>query len=575
MLDDVLGEVANACAKRLGSAIRGFTLGAAEERRAAGRLEFHDLLVMARSLLRDEVHGPTVRARLHRRYSRLLLDEFQDTDPIQIDVAIRIAAAAPEDVAAGGGRWDGVDVAVGHLFVVGDPKQSIYRFRRADISMFIAARNRLGAEPGEVVELSANFRTVKPVIDWVNATFGELIQAVVEPVASQPAYVALQPVRPDPPMGPAVSVLGRTPHHAKAGADTIRQAEAVEVVRAIRTVLEDKWSVHDEDAWRPANLGDITILVPARTSLPFLEDELSDAGIPYRAESSSLVYSTRAVRDLFMVLRAADDPTNSLHVVSALRTPLLACGDDDLFRFKVERGGHWGYLGDQPDTVPADDPVRAGLAFLRSLHDDKPWLTPSELLDRIARERRVFEIGFVEGRPRDLWRRVRFVIDQARAWSEATDGSLREYLHWVTMQTAEGARVAEAVLPETDDDAVRIMTIHAAKGLEFPITILSGMSSQPTSARAAAQVVFPPTGSVGYKFGRFVETDEFAEFKPIDEMMGADERKRLLYVACTRAKDHLIVSLHRKERSSVPEDATPDQRRAVGARHGRGAVDGR
>ncbi|MDP1793987.1 MAG: UvrD-helicase domain-containing protein, partial [Acidimicrobiales bacterium] len=547
--------VAGASARRIGVALREFTLGAAEERRASGSLEFHDLLVMARALLRDPVHGAAVRARLHSRYTRLLLDEFQDTDPVQIDLAVRIAAAAPGDGESGDAAWDGVTVTPGHLFVVGDPKQSIYRFRRADIATFIAARNRFGGE-GDVVELSANFRTVRPVIEWVNATFGTLIQAVTEPVASQPAYVALQPVRDTPPQGPAVSVIGRDAHD-KAPADVVRAREADDVRLTIQTVMADGWSVGDgEGGWRPARLGDITILVPARTSMPFLEEALSEAAIPYRAESSSLVYSTRAIRDLLMVLRAVDDPTNSLHVVSALRTPLLACGDDDLFRFKVERKGHWTYTGSQPDSVPADDPVRVGLEFLRALHDNKPWCSPSELLDRIARERRVFELGFADGRPRDLWRRARFVIDQARAWSEATGGSVREYLHWVNMQTAEGARVAEAVLPENDDDAVRIMTIHAAKGLEFPITIVSGMSSKPGGGRSTAQVVFPPGGGVGYKFGKHVQTEEYTEYVPIDEQMGHDERKRLLYVACTRARDHLVVSLHRRARDGVIDNSS-------------------
>ena len=85
------------------------------------------------------------------------------------------------------------------------------------------------------------------------------------------------------------------------------------------------------------------------------------------------MYATRAVRDLLMVLRAVDDPTDYLRVVSALRTPLLACGDDDLFRFQVERAGHWNYLADQPDTVPLDDPVRVGLGYLRSLYDQRHW----------------------------------------------------------------------------------------------------------------------------------------------------------------------------------------------------------
>jgi ATP-dependent exoDNAse (exonuclease V) beta subunit len=236
---------------------------------------------------------------------------------------------------------------------------------------------------------------------------------------------------------------------------------------------------------------------------------------------------------------------------------LIGCGDDDLFRFKVERRGSWSFQSEQPASVPDDDPVRRALNYLRSLYDRRHWDTPSELLDRIARDRRAFELGFAEGRPRDVWRRLRFVIDQARQWSEATNGNLREYLRWVELQSAEGARVQESILPETDDDAVRIMTIHAAKGLEFPITIVSGMSTAPQRRPAPAEVVFLPSGEVGYRFGRAVTTEEYEDWKPIDEQMDYAERVRLLYVACTRACDHLVVSLHRKERKSTP----PEHRR--------------
>ena len=351
-------------------------------------------------------------------------------------------------------------------------------------------------------------------------------------------------------------MIGRAPHPPRTGADELREREAADVAGVIVRAIDEGWSVDDgAGGWRPARLGDITVLVPSRTSLPFLEAELESAGVSFRAESSSLVYATRAVRDLLMVLRAIDDPSDSLRILSALRTPLLACGDDDLFRFKVERRGRWNYLASQPDTVPADDPVRVGLEYLRGLHDQRFWTAPSQLLDQVARDRRVWELGFAGGRPRDVWRRVRFVIDQARAWSEAAGGNLRQYLRWVELQTAEGGRVAESVLPETDDDAARIMTIHSAKGLEFPITILSGMSTVPQGRPAPAQVVFPPKGPPGYKFGAAVTTQEFVEWAPIDEQMGHDERIRLLYVACTRACDHLVVSLHRKERAT-PAKAT-------------------
>ena len=414
-VETIRRKVLDGCAHRLGSALRATTLAAADQRRQDGRLEFHDLLVLARRVLRDPVQGPVVRASLHERYQRLLLDEFQDTDPIQIELAVRIAAADP--ATAGEAQWADVEVAPGRLFVVGDPKQSIYRFRRADISVFIAARERFAPEAGGAVELTANFRTVAPVIDWVNVTFRTLLEEAVDtevPYPSQPDYIDLRPQRHVGPIGPPVAVIGAVPHPIGSGADVVRAAESRDVANVVTTALAEGWVVREgDDGWRPCRLGDITILVPARTSLPFLEDALEAARIPYRAESSSLVYATRAVRDLLMVLRAADDPTDHLRIVSALRTPLLGCGDDDLFRHKVQEGRTWSYNTPTPPD-PADGIVSAGLAFLLDVHEARHWQSPAELLDRIARDRRALELGFAEGRPRDVWRRLRFVVDQAR-----------------------------------------------------------------------------------------------------------------------------------------------------------------
>ena len=182
-LEDVRGQVVSACAHRIGSAIRRFTLAAAGERQRAGQLQFHDLLVLARALLRAPQHGPAVRARLHERYQRLLLDEFQDTDPIQIDLAVRIAAADPRAPTTGDVPWTDVEVTPGQLFVVGDPKQSIYRFRRADVATFMTAADIFGGTEGRV-ELTANFRTGAPIIEWINATFAT--------VMTEPPYIALE-----------------------------------------------------------------------------------------------------------------------------------------------------------------------------------------------------------------------------------------------------------------------------------------------------------------------------------------------------------------------------------------------
>ena len=526
--DAALRAVVRWCGERV--------LDSAEERRAAGELEFHDLLVLARDVLRENAE---VRATLQSRYTRLLLDEFQDTDPIQIEIAVRIAGGAAADA----DRWEDVEVPPGSIFVVGDPKQSIYRFRRADIGMYLRAREVLGGH----VTLTTNFRTGAPILDWVNAVFERLI---IEEPGKQPAYVALDDHREGPEVGPPVAVLGAVEHDGARAAE-VREREAADVARAIVTALQEGWTTesvvgHDDKGepvreWRPLTPGDITILVPARTSLPFLEAALDDAGIDYRTESSSLVYSAQEVRDLFAAARAIADPSDAFALVTALRSPLFGCGDDDLWTWKLG-GGSFSLLAPLDDDATAH-PVGAGIRYLQRLHYESRWMTPSEVLGRIATDRRMFEVAVFSPRVRDAWRRLRFVIDQARAWSESEHGGLRAYLAWAAAQSSEGSRVAESVLPETDVDSVRIMTVHAAKGLEFPMVVLSGMSSAPNRGRGVQLLWTDDDFAV--KVGSGIETQDFAEQQPLDEQMSDLERMRLLYVAATRARDHLVVSLHR------------------------------
>ena len=534
-------DVTRMCLERMAHELARFTVDAAEERQREGRLEFHDLLVLAREVLRDPEHGPRVRADLRERYQRILLDEFQDTDPIQVELAVLLASS---DDGASGRSWPDIDVDPGRLFFVGDPKQSIYRFRRADISVFLTAQESLVDRPRR---LTKNFRTGAPIVEWVNRTFGAIIHA--EP-GSQPEYVDLEAIRPAPPTGPPVLFLGEGIHADKPNADALRDREATDVAAAIRAAVDDGWTIEEPGGqWRAAQWGDVAILLPARTSLPALERALEAAGVPYRAETSSIVYATREVRDLLAVVRAVDDPTDMLALVTALRSPAFGCGDDDLYEWKITYRGRWDHQAVRPDDCPDDHPVAAGMAWLADVHRARTWMSPSEIVDLIMRERRLLEVAYVHPRPRDLWRRLRFVVDQARAWEEVARGSLRDYLTWVELQSAESARVVETVLPETDDDAVRIMTVHGAKGLEFPIVALSGLTTQFRGGRPGVEVRFPPGAGWAIRLSKRITTADYDDFKPRDEQMDAHERLRLLYVAATRARDHLIVSTHRKPAS--------------------------
>jgi ATP-dependent exoDNAse (exonuclease V) beta subunit len=515
-------------------------LAAAEDRRREGRLEFHDLLVLARRLLRRDAE---VREALHRSYTHLLLDEFQDTDPIQIELAARITGGA----GATAERWQDVAIAPGRLFVVGDAKQSIYRFRRANITTYLDAEQTLG----ERVSLTTNFRTVPPVLGWINAVFDRVI--VPEP-DKQPAYEPLARYREGREGSPGVVVLGADAHTDGPNAETLREREAADVAGVVRQAIAEGWEVGDGSDggdWRPVRAQDIAILVPARTSLPQLEDALDAAGVPYRAEASSLVYEAAEVRDLLACARAIADTSDELALVTALRSPLFGCGDDDLWRWR-HAGGRFTVFSDlEGTTAPgvADGPVAAALAWLREQYFRSRWATPSEVLGQIVDGRRMLEVAACGPRSRDAWRRLRFVVDQARAWGEVSHGGLRAYLAWAAQQGTETTRVAESVLPETDVDAVRVMTVHAAKGLEFPMVVLSGMTSRPAN-RAGVKLLWPDGGGYAVRFRAGVETDDYSVVQPVDEQMDELEKRRLLYVAATRARDHLVVSLHRDDRST-------------------------
>ena len=556
--------------------IARFTLEAAAQRRAAGRLEFHDQLVHARDLLRS---SPSARAALHARYQHLLLDEFQDTDPIQIEIASLIAAVERSDpdglpgslgLASPPAAWDRIDTKPGQLFFVGDPKQSIYRFRRADIGLYLASRRRYGSDTGSSATLNVNFRTAAPIIDWINATFSKLMSGDTTSGGAglQPDYAPLHPWRPELGGGPAVVALGTQAHLSKRNggsldAEGIREVEASDVASVINQIVGDGWQVEDRHTGRTraARRSDIAVLIPTRTCLPQLEAGMWEASVPYRLEASEFVWRSRTVRDLMMCLRTVADPDDALAVVSALRTPVYGCGDDDLYVFR--RSIHsWSFFTSDFSPLPGRDahPVAQGLAHLRSLYDDHTQVSPAALLDRLVCERRVLEQAVAGTRTREAWRQIRYVTDQSRAWSESQHGGLRQFLRWAALQASDRAKVTEAILPESDDDAVRVMTVHASKGLEFPIVIVAGLQggNRPRADSAAVGFESAPggvgtashcSGAVAVRLRAGVETASYREWADTERLAEHHERIRLLYVACTRARDHLVISLHRSEPS--------------------------
>ena len=515
-----------------------------EDRTRSGVVTFDELLSRARDLIRDD---PECRALVHAAYPVVLVDEFQDTDPVQWEL-IRLITADPLDPS---GR-----PLPGRLIVVGDPKQAIYSFRGADIDTYTGAL--AGFEPGvgalgRVFELTTNFRSVAPVIEWVNRVFAAAMSGSPAQVTYRDLDVWHRPEAAEP--GPAVTVL-RDPEQppkddgsrATGVVDSTRLEPRL-VAQAIGRAVNDRWLITEpqpngtRDYTRAATFSDIAVLYPARTGVPALLEAMDEAGLPYRSGDAGLVFQRPVVLGLLAALAVVDDPAAELDLWAALKSPVFGCTDLDLLRYR-RAGGRWrpAQQAEGTDGEPLTGPVADALHLLHGLRDTLETLQPVAVIDRLLTLTRIMEALAFSPRGAFDADCVRMLRAHAQQFQDEGGIGLPDYLVAAAEAQSDSSRSS---LPEPDvrdDNAVRLMTIHQAKGLEFPVVVLAAMANNIYDPSPAIGIAGPERfefritkdlRSVGYD-----EWDE-GERKP----RSAAERVRLHYVACTRARDHLIVSL--------------------------------
>ncbi len=510
--------------------LAGFVRDFARARRQQGVAAFHDLLIWARDLLRDH---PDVRAQARERFQRIFVDEFQDTDPLQAEIVWYLGA---DPSASPDGDPLGARLVPGKLFVVGDPKQSIYRFRRADIGLYARIYQR--TESASRARLSQNFRSLAPVLEWVNYHFRRDMR---ERLGIQAEYVDLHPVSTATELAEHAHGVYAVGGKLEGKAEAAHLAEAEHVAMIARRAVADGWIVRDPADGRPrlARYQDVCVLMPSRTNVGRLEDAFAGRGVPYRLESGSLVLATQEVRDLLSCLRAIDDPSDQVALVAALRSPAYACSDVDLLAW-IEAGGKLDY---EQSPADLDGPVAEAFDSLRRFHRARSGRSAAATIEAFIRERMLAVQVFAQPRPREAWRRLRYVAAQARAFAAAGRPSLRALVDWLEDRERVQTRDSESPLPESDEDAVRLLTIHGAKGLEFPIVILTGLGEIRRGTPAAVRI-FPDRakGTLEVGCGAF-KTPGFDEAQENEKLMDEAEQVRLLYVAATRARDHLVLSL--------------------------------
>ena len=495
-LDDEIGIFADALRGEVIAEIvplvEGFVDRYTARRRADGVADFDDLLVWARDLLRN----PQVRVYFNNRYRCVLIDEFQDTDPVQAEIAMLLT-----DV-----DGDGVPEP-GRLVVVGDPKQSIYRFRRADIAIYDEVK--FGPLAAGQTLIQQNFRAVEGLLDWVNRVFDDAFGAGER--GTQPPHVPLlaarRRARRDSVRRWWSSTVTAWPPGQTRSASRRPSASPPSSTSAVRS---EPWTVCDPDTGqhRPATWRDCVILLPARTGIEFYIDALAARGIPYRAETRGAFFGTPEVAELIALLRAVDDPTDTPSIVATLRSRAFGCSDDDLLAYSVAARGRIDY---RDASLQEPEPVVEALGVLRDLYRQRRGLSLTELVRRAIEAAGFIELALARGGGGDgrggaqVAANVLKVADQARAFTVSGGGGLRAFTRWLDQQQDQEVGEAEASVSEESDDIVRLMTIHAAKGLEFPIVLLANLNTDarrpegPFSDPVAQRVAFRVgTGKTGH-----------------------------------------------------------------------------
>ncbi len=523
---DALGTCADAM-KQAATAhllvwLQGFVEHYKEARKQEGKADFDDLLIWARDLVRGNAE---VRRDFQQQYRCILVDEFQDTDPLQAELIVWLC----ED-GSGAQDWRRARLRPGSLFVVGDPKQSIYRFRRADIAMYDDVKGRIfGGRAHTIVQ---NFRSAAPIIAWVNERF----TALMKPLPGvQPDYIGLQE-HPDyaAPRTQAVNVVRCVIDGARV--PELRAAEANALASMICAAVSDgAWTLRDG---RAAAYRDIAMLIPSRAELETYEEALARAGVPYRHEGGRTFFLRQEVRELIAILRAIDDPSDQVAAVAALRSPAFGLSDEDLLLHRAAGGGFHELRLRRDAAGPVPEALRL-LGDLRRLRHARGL---PDIVRTVLDRTQLIEAAMLQPQGEQAAANLLKLVDQARAFAAAGGGGLRGFVRWLKENTTRTSDETDAAISEETDDVVRIVTVHASKGLEFPVVVFANMNTQRSDrtrviADRAARRLHVKLGKVEQRFW----TPGWDGALAAEQVHDDAEQRRLLYVAATRAKDRLVV----------------------------------
>jgi len=479
----------------------------AKDRESA--LDFEDLQVLARELLRE---NPEIRERESWRFRSIMVDEFQDTNRLQCEL---VDLLAHEDA---------------EIFFVGDEFQSIYRFRHADVEVFRERREQVGG----VLALTQNYRSRPEVLDVINHLFAADFGESFQPLAAAGRF-------PDPAFGPAVELLV-TDKTSYADTDVHwRKAEAKHIAQRVRELVD----------LGEATPGEIVLLFAAGTDARLYEEELRSLGLPTFRATGRDYYHQQQVVDLLSYLRLLHNRYDDEALVAVLASPFVGVSNDALVllrRAAPKRPLFAGLEKAFPEGLSARD-GRLFQAFKQRydrLAAQAPTLSLERLCEQIVAEHDYDLAVLAQWDGRRRYANLRKLARLARSYEELRGPDVQGFVRFVAEQDAVGASELEAVAEEEGTDVIRLLTIHSAKGLEFKVVIVAD-AGRDRARTDADEILCLPDGRLGFRVadpetGKRLTTPEYETVKAAEQDAEEAERRRLYYVAMTRAIDRLIVS---------------------------------
>jgi ATP-dependent helicase/nuclease subunit A len=501
-------------------------------------VDYLDLLIKLRNLLRGNLEA---RRFYQGLFDHIFVDEFQDTDPLQCEIVFYLCEETAGDPAVTGTAtgWDAVRLAPGRLTIVGDPKQSIYRFRRADIAMYGRAMERLAASGALEQRLETNFRSRPELIAFFNQQLARVLGRdsgpAFDPQTGCAHYDDLVPAAPAPPEEIAVHVL---PYADSAGQGLLagegRAIEAVMLARYVRWLLDSGQRVRDPDTneERPVSAGDVAVLACVTTNLRLLLRQFDALGIEYSARGGALFLGHPVVRQYLLGLRALADRDDGVAEVALMRPPFFAvdCADAVTERTDKSEPPH-------PRRARMQE-ARAIVTALRARrHAQAPGATARDLIERTALGRAVVTGHNGRQTLAALYEVAAEVDRRAAIEGLDYDAATELFRAW-----AESPVFLDAPAP-TGASAVRVMTVHGAKGLEFPVVLLwDGFQTFSDSGAAGVWDVARDGRAWALSLGAVaIEHPVGAHLLAREKQFAEQERRRMYYVAATRARDLLAI----------------------------------